>query len=258
MSPSPVRITRVPSSRLPLLVTSVSCVGIVTLGWFLGAGPALDSAALSTASITTTNTLNDTHRATLVTLAEQHSHLEDIRADALSLRKELPAGLGLPDLVDQMSAVAASHHVIITQYTAEEPVSPLAIAVASQPPAPVAAPAVVGSAGESGEGSGNGAAPGDGDAVTPVALTEAELTAAVAAAATAPSSRLTTSNLYAVPITLTLSGTPEDARATLGDLQHGTRLFFVTSAEIVSTVPANESLSEVRGYAYVLIGAAIG
>jgi hypothetical protein len=230
---------RVPNTRLPLLITTVGCGGIIALGWVLGAAPALDAAALSSEATAATEVTNAEHRATLAILEEQHSRIDEIRADALSLRQEIPAGLGLPDLVDQMSAVAATHSVTITQYAAEEPVSPLELSAAAQP---AAAPA-----------------PATTDTATaPTPLSEAELAAAVAAAATAPSSRLSPSNLYAVPITLTLQGTPEDARATLGELQHSTRLFLVTSAEIVSAEPADDSLSEVRGFAYVLIGATAG
>jgi hypothetical protein len=230
----PTSTSRKPNPRLPLLITTVSCCGIVALGWFLGAAPALEAAALSSASAADTEAQNVIHRATLATLKEQESRIDTIRADVLTLRQEIPTSGRGPDLLDQMSAIAAAHDVSITKYAAEEPVSPLAIAVAAQPATVPADPATE-------------------QPAAPTAPTEAELAAAVAAAATAPSSRLTTGNLYAVPISLTLMGTPENARSTLGDLQHGTRLFLVTSAEIVSTVPAHESLTEVRGYAYVLI-----
>jgi hypothetical protein len=227
--------TRLPNSRLPLLITTVSCIGIVALGWFLGVAPQLEAAALARDSLANTELQNAKHRTALLTLAEQHSRIDAIRADALSLRHEVPAGLGLPDLVDEMSAVAAAHRVVITRYAAEEPVSPLSIAVAAQPPI---APDVT-----------------DTDTDTDAAeATTAGATAEVAVLPTTPSARLTGTNLYAVPISLTLSGTPADARATVGELQHGTRLFFVTSAEFVASEPAGESLSEVRGFAYVLVG----
>jgi hypothetical protein len=239
------------SPRLPLLVTVVGCGGILALGWVLGAAPALDAAAVSSEATATTEAKNTEHRATLEMLEEQHSHIEEIRADALALRQEIPAGSGGADLVDQISAVAAAHNVVVEQYAAEEPVSPLQLAAAAQP---AAAPPVAADTAATDTAAADATAASD-TAATP---TEEELAAAGALAATAPSSRLTASNLYAVPITLTLRGTPQDARATLGELQHGTRLFLATSAEIVADEPVDQSLSKVRGYAYVLVGGAAG
>ncbi|PRY67543.1 hypothetical protein B0I08_106150 [Glaciihabitans tibetensis] len=233
---------RLPNPRMPLIITTVSCCGILALGWFLGVSPQVDAAAASHTALASTELQNAKHRTTLLALIEQHARIDAIRAETLSLRGEIPAGLGLPDLVDEMTAVAAAHGVVITRYGAEEPLSPISLAEAAQASvAPTTEP--------TGE---QPAAPTAGQPTAPAAESIAE------SAATAPSPRVTAGNLYAVPITLTLSGTPADARAMVGELQHGRRLFLVTSADFVATEPLEESVSEVRGYAYVLIDAATG
>jgi hypothetical protein len=246
-TPSPTA-SRAPS-RIPLLVTTVGSCGIVALGWFLGAAPALDAAALSSAQVISTEALNITHRQTLVTLSEQHARIEEIRTAALALRLEVPAGEGMPDFVDQMSATAAAHGVTITEYIAEEPVAALEIAAATTAATTATAPAV-----EPAPASGPATAPTSDPATAPAAEMPTEPTVETpgTAGATTPSARLTATNLYAVPITLKVKGNPANARAALGDLQHGQRLFLVTFAEIVLAEQAEESVSEVHGYAYVL------
>ena len=209
--------------RMRLILAVLLSLAIVVLGWLFGAAPQLDAASLARADRAAVDAQNDVHRDRLVELQAQAARMDETLAEFAALQVQIPDGNALPDFVDELTAIAATHSVQVEQYTAEEPLSPLALQAASAPPAAEVAPA--------------------GASTTP-ALT----------------STLTPQNLFAIPVSLSLRGTDTNVRATLADLQTGARLFVVTSAKIVADAPgANDSasaietsLSEVRGYVYVV------
>jgi len=219
--------------RMRLILAVLLSLAILVLGWLFGAAPQLDAASLARADRAAVDAQNDVHRDRLVELQAQAARMDETLAEFAALQVQIPDGNALPDFVDELTAIAATHSVQVEQYTAEEPLSPLALQEASTPPADVTADTA-------------GTATGD--------LAGASTTAPAA------TSTLTPQNLFAIPVSLSLRGTDTTVRAMLADLQTGPRLFVVTSAKIVADAPgANDSdsaietsLSEVRGYVYVV------
>ena len=138
-------------SRLPRIAATAASVGIVALAWFLGAAPQLDAARLAHSDQAVVDAANDVLRERLVTLREQHSRIDAIRSEVGAVRQQSPSAPALPDLVDQITTIAAANGVQVTSYRAEESLAPLANAVAAL--------AAVGLAGglASGSGAGSGA-----------------------------------------------------------------------------------------------------
>jgi len=219
--------------RMRLILAVLLSLAILMLGWLFGAAPQLEAASLARADRAAVDAQNDVHRDRLVELQAQAARMDETLAEFAALQVQIPDGNALPDFVDELTAIAATHSVQVEQYTAEEPLSPLALQDASAPPADVTADS-------------DGTATGD--------------LAGASATTTALTSTLTPQNLFAIPISLSLRGTDTNVRAMLADLQTGPRLFVVTSAKIVADAPgANNSdsvietsLSEVRGYVYVV------
>ena len=220
--------------RMRLILAVLLSLAILVLGWLFGAAPQLDAASLARADRAAVDAQNDVHRDRLVELQAQAARMDETLAEFAALQVQIPDGNALPDFVDELTAIAATHSVQVEQYTAEEPLSPLALHEASTPPADVTADT-------------DGTATGD--------LAGASTTTAPAATST-----LTPQNLFAIPVSLSLRGTDTSVRAMLADLQTGPRLFVVTSAKIVADAPGpndsdsaiETSLSEVRGYVYVV------
>jgi hypothetical protein len=218
-----------PTSRLPRIAAAAASVGIVAAAWFLGAAPQIEAARLARADMAAVDVANDALRTRLVTLRDQHARIATIRSDVGAAGAQVPAAPTLPDLVDEITAIAAANNVAVISYRAEESLAPLADSAATAAPVDVA-----------GE---------------PAA-------AAVPVSPTQPSARLTADNLYAIPITLELRGTAADTLATLDQIQAGTRVFLVTSARVVAqdegepgaAGDSDVEASEVRGHVFVLTG----
>jgi hypothetical protein len=204
--------------RMRLILAVVLSVGIVVLGWMLGVAPQLETVSVARADRAVVEVQNDAHRARLVELQAQFARIDETRAELVALQKQMPTGNQLPDFVDELTAMAHAHSIDVVQYTAEEPLSPLELQAAIAPAPAEPAPATV--------------------------------------TAAAPE---TPHNLFAIPVSLSLRGTDTNVRAMLADLQAAARLFFVTSATIAAEpvdsgpdASADASLSEVRGYVYVV------
>jgi hypothetical protein len=218
-----------PTSRLPRIAAAAASVGIVAAAWFLGAAPQIEAARLARADMAAVDVANDALRTRLVTLRDQHARIATIRSDVGAAGAQVPAAPTLPDLVDEITAIAAANNVAVISYRAEESLAPLADSAATAAPVDVA-----------GE---------------PAA-------AAVPVSPTQPSARLTADNLYAIPITLELRGTAADTLATLDQIQAGTRVILVTSARVVAqdegepgaAGDSDVEASEVRGHVFVLTG----
>jgi hypothetical protein len=224
-----------PTSRLPRIAAAAASVGIVAAAWFLGAAPQIEAARLARADTAAVDVANDALRTRLVTLRDQHARIATIRSDVGAAGAQVPAAPTLPDLVDEITAIAAANNVAVISYRAEESLAPLADSAATAAPVDVA---------------GEPAA---------AALSDA---AAVPVSPTQPSARLTADNLYAIPIALELRGTAADTLATLDQIQAGTRVFLVTSARVVAqdegepgaAGDSDVEASEVRGHVFVLTG----
>jgi Tfp pilus assembly protein PilO len=220
--------------RFRLLLAAVLSIGILALGWILGVAPQLEAAALARADRVSVEAQNEVHRARIVELQAQFARIDETRAELAALQLQIPEGSDLPGFVDELTAIATAHNVKVTKYAAEEPLSPLAVQAAIAPPVAEPAPTEP--------------APAPDDAAS--AASSTNITTTVAAT--------TTENLFAIPVSLSLSGTDLDVCAMLADLEAGPRLFFVTSAKIVAQTGegtgagSEQGVSEVRGFVYVV------
>lgn len=207
-------------SRLPRIAATAASVGLVALAWVLGAAPQLDAARLAHADTVTVDAANAALRDRLTVLRAHQERVTTIRADVAAARQHVPATPALPDLVDQITAIAAAHGVEVTSYRAEESLAPLSAAVEA----------------------------------TPVEITPAT------SASLVPSGRLSPDNFFAIPVTLSLRGSAVDTLAAIDQIQSGSRLFLVTSARVLAEEPTavtgsdggSTEASELRGYVYVL------
>jgi Tfp pilus assembly protein PilO len=234
--------------RIRLLLAAVLSIGILALGWIVGVAPQLEAAALARADRASVEAQNEVHRARIVELQAQFARIDETRAELAALQLQIPEGSDLPGFVDELTAIATAHNVQVTKYTAEEPLSPLAVQAAIAPPVAEPAPTEPAPA--------DGSAPAD---VAAAADAPAPDDAASAASSTTTTNITTpTENLFAIPVSLSLSGTDLDVRAMLADLEAGPRLFFVTSAKIVAQTDegtgagSEQGVSEVRGFVYVV------
>jgi len=233
--------------RIRLLLAAVLSIGILALGWILGVAPQLEAAALARADRASVEAQNEVHRARIVELQAQFARIDETRAELAALQLQIPEGSDLPGFVDELTAIATAHNVKVTKYTAEEPLSPLAVQAAIAPPVAEPAPTEPAPA--------DGSAPADAAAVAPA---PADNASAASSTTTNITAATTTENLFAIPVSLSLSGTDLDVRAMLADLEAGPRLFFVTSAKIVAQTDegtdagSEQGTSEVRGFIYVV------
>jgi hypothetical protein len=235
--------------RIRLLLAAVLSIGILALGWILGVAPQLEAAALARADRASVEAQNEVHRARIVELQAQFARIDETRAELAALQLQIPEGSDLPGFVDELTAIATAHNVKVNQYTAEEPLSPLAVQAAIAPPVAEPAPTEPAPA--------DGSAPADAAAAA-VAPAPDDAASAASSTTTNITAATTTENLFAIPVSLSLSGTDLDVRAMLADLEAGPRLFFVTSAKIVAQTGegtgagSEQGVSEVRGFVYVV------
>jgi hypothetical protein len=186
-------------------------------------------------------------------LQAQFARIDETRAELAALQLQIPEGSDLPGFVDELTAIATAHNVTVTKYTAEEPLSPVAVQAAIAPPVAEPAPTEPAPAEST---PADDSAPAD---VAAAADAPAPDDAASAASSTTTTTITTpTENLFVIPVSLSLSGTDLDVRAMLADLEAGPRLFFVTSAKIVAQTDegtgagSEQGVSEVRGFVYVV------
>jgi Tfp pilus assembly protein PilO len=235
--------------RIRLLLAAVLSIGILALGWIVGVAPQLEAAALARADRASVEAQNEVHRARIVELQAQFARIDETRAELAALQLQIPEGSDLPGFVDELTAIATAHNVKVTKYTAEEPLSPVAVQAGIAPPVAEPAPTEPAPA--------DGSAPADAAAAADAPAPD-DAASAASSTTTNISAGTTTENLFAIPVSLSLSGTDLDVRAMLADLEAGPRLFFVTSAKIVAQTDAGtgagseQGVSEVRGFVYVV------
>lgn len=245
-------------SRFWMIVALVGCLGVVAIGWLFGVSPQLDARAAADDQRATVEAQNAVHSAKIIALKKQFDEMDTTRAELAGLRTQLPEGTEYADLTEDIASIAERHSVEIVQYTSDEAISPIALQEAIVVAAPVpekapdttASPAAGAETGSDATAAALDEARSDGDAATAqAAATTTAGTTNVAAVSSALSPRLTASNLYAIPVSMSLKGTVADVLAMLEELQSSTRLFLVTE----TTVAKDES-STVKGYVFVVTG----
>jgi len=226
------------------VAATLASVVILALSWFFAISPAMTVAAEARSQAAQESDLNDLLQLQIATLADQFAHLDEYKADLAALRVQVPAEADLSELNRELQALATSTGVTLTAVQQSVP--------AAFVPA-VAVPAAV--------------APTTTDGGTTEAAGTDAPAGAVAAADPAPAA-VAPVGFYAVPVSVTLVGSYEQASAFLSSFQTGSqRLFLAASITALAqeetgatngrpALAAGDLELTVTGFAYVLQGSA--
>lgn len=196
-------------NRLKMIVAVLTGVVVLALGFVLGVQPQLTAASTASQQTVSVDEQNASLRDGLATLEADNEKLPALQTELGTLQTSVPSQATMPAFLAEISDLATATGTTVTGFTTSD-------AVAYAPAAPAAAaPAADASSSDSTT---------DGTAAT------AEPTAPVATApelVTDP--QITAANFSSIPVTVTVKGSYEQARAFLGRLQQGSRLFLVTN-----------------------------
>jgi Tfp pilus assembly protein PilO len=225
-------------NRLMLIVAAGAAVLVVVGGFFLGVQPQLSAAAASKAQKATAEQTNAGYRTELERLRKANETLSEKKAELAVLQGSIPSSLSIAPFYKELGAIATTSGVSITTLTMSD-------AVAYAPPV-----AAEGTASSSEDTSTNNATASP----SPSADASASATPTTPAAPAAVTNPLITgSNLSAVPVSVAVTGSLDQALAFTKGVQSGTRLFLVNQ---VGTAAATGSESgttvTLSGYVYVL------
>jgi hypothetical protein len=239
-------------NRFWMIGAIVAMVAVVALGVLLGVQPQLSAATAADAQRASIVADNATKQAVLAKLKSDFGQLPELQAQLSTLKASVPPKADMSQFISALGALASSTHTTIASITPSD-------AQPYTPPVVAAAPAASGSGST---GSGGSSTP------TPSPSASSSATATPAPAPTAPAApqapaavtnpQITPSNFVAIPITIGVNGSYTQALDFVDGLQHGARLFLVTSfssgsgggAGGASAAPATWT---VGGFAYVLL-----
>lgn len=190
-------------NRLSLLLAVVAMAVVAVGGFFLAVQPQLAQASAAQTQTENVETTNHASRAELARLREQAAKLPAMRQELEQLSASVPDGADLSSFIADLDGIASASGMEVSSYTTSD-------AVAYAPVVPAAAPSSAPSASAS-------AAPA------------ATVPSAPAAPAVVTNGAITGQNFSVIPVTVAVDGTFEQARAFLAGVQHGKRLFLVTS-----------------------------
>ena len=190
---------------------------IMVATYFLAVAPALATASDSRAEVASTQQSNELLRLKITKLAADFAKLPEYKADLAAVRVQIPTNADLSGYLRQLDAIAVAHSVTLIAVgpSVAQRVVP-AVPAAAAAPAPVAAPTAEASAAPAADAAGTSAA--------------------------APAANAGPVGFAAIPFTMTVVGTYDNALAFLTDLQNATpRLFLVTALTGTSQPKADAS-----------------
>ncbi|WP_267424578.1 MULTISPECIES: hypothetical protein [unclassified Curtobacterium] len=196
-------------NRLSLLLAVVAMAVVAVGGFFLAVQPQLAQASAAQTQTTNVETTNHASRVELARLREQAAKLPAMRQELEQLSASVPDGADLSSFIGDLDGIASASGMEVSSYTTSD-------AVAYAPAAPAVAPSSTPSASPSPSASAS-AAPA------------ATVPSAPAAPAVVTNGAITGANFSVIPVTVAVDGTFEQALAFLNGVQHGKRLFLVTS-----------------------------
>jgi len=183
--------------------------------YFLAVSPALATASETRAEVEATNQSNVALQSKIDQLAADFAKIGDYKAELAAIRVQIPTTADLSGYLRQLDSIAVAHSVTLTA------VNP-AVAQTVIPAVPAAA-----------------AAPAPAPAPTAAASTAPAADATATGAAAAPAASAAPVGFAAIPFTMTVVGTYDNALAFLSDLQNATpRLFLVTGLTGTSQLKA--------------------
>lgn len=197
--------------------TVFAALVILAATYFLAVSPMLATASDTRAEVASTQLSNDLLQLKIKKLAADFAKLPEYKADLAAIRVQIPVGADLSGYLRQLDTIAVAHSVTVTA-VGPSPAQTVVPAVPAVAPAAAAAP-------------------------TPApTATVSAAPAAGASAAAAPAANAAPVGFAAIPFTLTVVGTYDNALAFLSDLQNATpRLFLVTGLTGTSQPKAEAS-----------------
>lgn len=227
-------------NRLNMLLAVVAMVVVALAGFFLGVQPHLAQAASDRTDQVSVDATNRTTAAELARLKDRAKSLPAMKAELAELTTSVPSSANMSSFYGAVDGVAARAGVKVSAITTSDAVAYTA---------PVAASTAAGT-----EDSSASATDEATDEATP------EPTAASTGAATAPVTdpAISAANFSAIPVSVSVDGSFDQALSFVGGMQDGARLFLVTTVSSSisqdSTDPAAAAATTwtFGGYVYVL------
>jgi len=227
-------------NRLNMLLAVVAMVVVALAGFFLGVQPHLAQAASDRTDQVSVDATNRTTASELARLKDRAKSLPAMKAKLAELTTSVPSSANMSSFYGAVDGVAARAGVKVSAITTSDAVAYTA---------PVAASTAAGT-----EDSSASATDEATDEATP------EPTAASTGAATVPVTdpAISAANFSAIPVSVSVDGSFDQALSFVGGMQDGARLFLVTTVSSSisqdSTDPAAAAATTwtFGGYVYVL------
>jgi Tfp pilus assembly protein PilO len=213
-------------NRLNMLLAVVAMVVVALAGFFLGVQPHLAQAASDRVDQVSVDATNGTTAAELARLKQRAESLPALKAELAKLTASVPASASMSSFYGAVDGVAARAGVQVSAITTSDAVA-------------YAAPAAATS-----------------DTATADPSATAEPTAAATSPVTDPA--ISGKNFSAIPVSVSVDGSFDQALAFVGGLQDGARLFLVTTVSSSASQDSTDQAATAAttwtfgGYVYVL------
>lgn len=192
-------------TRLWVLITGVLCAFVVLYGVIAGLLPQLSAAATTRTLADTTALTVETQRAQLATLQQADEDAAALRSELEELEIAIPVTTDWPVFLRELAAIQSQSGATLSEFSVGQAILPTP---ATEDPA-AADPAV--------------------EAAPDAAVADASASDPAAGAA------VSATGLVEIPITITVTGTPDQVAQFFRSLQTGERLVFAQSVDIDST-----------------------
>lgn len=219
-------------NRLNMLIAVMAMVVVALAGFFLGVQPQLAQAANDHIQQTSVDATNRTTAAELARLKERSKSLPALKAELAKLTASVPGSASMSSFYGAVDKVAAGAGVKVSAITTSD-------AVAYTAPVPAASTADA--------------------AATDEATASASATAAPTTGATTETDpAISGKNFSAIPVSVSVDGSFDQALAFVGGLQDGARLFLVNTVSSSASQDSADASAAASttwtfgGYVYVL------
>jgi hypothetical protein len=220
------------AQRLWLIGSAIVAVALLVVGWFVGVSPQLTAMSETDQQRAGVDLQNAATEAAVARLAEDFSSLDALETERDLLRRSIPVVHDKSLFVDQVDALATASGTTVTQVSTS--------AVTTYTP-PVTEPPVDPDAEAGDEPAEEGT---DATEAAPVEPTGPPVV-------TDP--LITGQNLYAIEVTVAVTGSNVEVLDFVDALQHGERLCLVTQLQFAADEETGEFTATSTGYVYVLV-----
>jgi hypothetical protein len=107
------------SGRMWLLVGGLLALGVIAIGWFLGASPLLAQAAANEAQVADIDAANDAQMIEIAQMKQQFEDIDELRAELDRLQLSVPGFADTGDFLDEIAAKAGAAGVALQTVTVE-------------------------------------------------------------------------------------------------------------------------------------------